>query len=160
MWEHNSWKCPALGNIHSPSICVHFQVFNSDYLVTNLVLWDILAPFGRNTLFWPFGFLSISCIFFCGARWGNFWRAQLIIPWQRTPSLNMLKMLKYRLHIQMTVAYVCDLYSSYFTPQTLNNDVQGQNLFLFWTLEIKNNIYMQFFKGNMLGEQIKQFSCS
>ena len=59
----------------------------------------------------------------------------------------MLKMLKYRLYIQMTVTYVCDLYSSYFTPQTLNNDVQGQNLFLFWTLEIKTNIYMQFLKA-------------
>lgn len=41
----------CLGNIHSPAICIHFQVFNSDYLVTNLVLLDILTPFGRNILF-------------------------------------------------------------------------------------------------------------
>lgn len=28
----------CLGNIHSPAICIHFQVFNSDYLVINSAL--------------------------------------------------------------------------------------------------------------------------
>ena len=62
----------CLGNIHSPAICIHFQVFNSDYLVTNLVLWDVLTPFGR--IFYFKLFVSFSLFFFLGEHTGSFWR--------------------------------------------------------------------------------------